>query len=51
MSNKYTDRFSSAISELETHNAYVCVSCNSSRMKSTEKRDHTRHEQQGEHSS
>ena len=51
MSSKYTDRFSRAISELETNNAYVCVSCNSARMKTTEKRDHTRHEPQTKSSS
>ena len=45
MSGKYHDRFSKAFSELEEHNAYVCTSCNTS-MKSIDKREHTRHEEQ-----
>lgn len=43
MSGKYHDRFSRAISELDTRNAYVCESCDTS-AKSLNKHGDSRHE-------
>lgn len=43
MSGRYHDRFSRAISELDTRNAYVCESCSTS-VKSLNKRSDSRHE-------
>ena len=45
MTRTYHDRFSKAVSELDDHNAYVCVSC-TTRMSKAHERHHTRGEGQ-----